>query len=159
MARQPAISIAISFQHPFNRAGGRTSIVLLKNKMTPKAKQIMGYIAFAIGVGLFTSMTTVLHGGAEAAKEYQEVISPYVTDHQGIWSGTGDEAKQFDIRIPMDEQVNIRMLHLRIANQLNPEAARWLLYLGVFLLILAAPLMRQPKVTTNNQQAESGPGE
>ena len=30
MARQPAISFSISFQHPFNRAGGRTSNVLLR---------------------------------------------------------------------------------------------------------------------------------
>ncbi|MES2661493.1 MAG: hypothetical protein V4689_22935, partial [Verrucomicrobiota bacterium] len=31
VARQPAISFSISFQHHFNRAGGRTSNVLPKN--------------------------------------------------------------------------------------------------------------------------------
>jgi hypothetical protein len=33
MAHQPAISISISFQHPFNRAGGRTSNVVQKMKI------------------------------------------------------------------------------------------------------------------------------
>lgn len=32
MARQPAISISISIQHPFNRAGGRTSNVVRRAK-------------------------------------------------------------------------------------------------------------------------------
>ena len=122
--------------------------------MNPKAKRITGYLAFAIGIGLFTSMTTALHRGAEAAKEYQEAISPYVTERPGIWGGTSEEAKKFDIRIPMDEQMSIRMLQLRMENQLHPELARWLLYLGVFLLILAAPLMRQPKATEENEGAE-----
>ena len=37
VARQPAISFSISFQHPFNRAGGRTSIVRQTNTVSSLA--------------------------------------------------------------------------------------------------------------------------
>lgn len=122
--------------------------------MNFKARTIIGYLSFTIGIGLLTSMTTVLHRGAEAAMEYQEVISPLFTEQPSVWGGTSEEEKKLYIRTSIDENINIRMLQARMDNQLNPELARWLLYAGVFLLILAAPLMRQPKTTKTNEGAE-----
>jgi hypothetical protein len=122
--------------------------------MNPKFKRLLGFIAFAIGIGLLTSMTTQLHRGAEAGESYREAISPFIPERPGIWSGTKEEAKKFDVRIPMDEQGSIRSLQFQTKNQISPDFARWLLYLGVFLLIFGAPMIGQLKVETAKEGAE-----
>lgn len=44
MAHQPAISVSISFQHPFNRAGGRTSNVLQEMRVLLRALIVIAAI-------------------------------------------------------------------------------------------------------------------
>ena len=45
MAHQPAISFSISFQHPFNRAGGRTSNVAQEMLRICLASLLVGVLA------------------------------------------------------------------------------------------------------------------
>jgi hypothetical protein len=80
MTHQPAISFSISFQHPFNRAGGRTSDVLQEMKTKWKlllALIVLGGVAVLILATSFNEAYRIKRSFPEARSYPSHRISPF----------------------------------------------------------------------------------
>ena len=124
--------------------------------------RVLRYLALPIGVGIFFAMSNELHRSAEAAHEYQQKVDPYILETPSIWTRSSEEQSKFDIQIPFEEQMDIRMLQAKMEHRIDPDLARWLLILSMFLIMMGASWLPKKQRALRNddkEHVETGDGE
>ncbi|MBK1826681.1 hypothetical protein [Haloferula rosea] len=109
-----------------------------------KPRVLVGGLLWALGLFLVQISTTTLFRGAEAATRYRDALAPHVHEPSGIISGTIDGESDRDIRIPWETGGSLWVAQRSMDGQLlDPNAARWLNYLGVGVFIAGLALLRK----------------